>query len=55
MVTDDERLADEGRVYRNYGSDGRNYNKMIGANLRLDEMQAGLLRVRLKHLDELNQ
>ena len=55
MVTDDERLADEGRVFRNYGSDRRYYNKVVGANSRLDEMQAGLLRVRLKHLDELNQ
>ena len=31
------------------------YNKVIGANSRLDEIQAGLLRVRLKHIDELTK
>lgn len=41
-------------MYRNYGSEKRYYNKVVGANSRLDEMQAGLLRVRLKYLDEIN-
>jgi dTDP-4-amino-4,6-dideoxygalactose transaminase len=42
------------RVYRNYGSEKRYYNRIIGANSRLDEMQAALLRIRLDHLEELN-
>ena len=40
-------------MFRNYGSEKRYYNKIVGANSRLDEMQAGLLRVRLKHADEM--
>lgn len=53
IMTNDEKLADECRIFRNYGSEKRYYNKVVGANSRLDEMQAGLLRVRLRHLDEL--
>lgn len=55
IITDDEKIAQDFRMYRNYGSEKRYYNKVVGANSRLDEMQAGLLRVRLSHLDELNQ
>ena len=53
IVTDDEKLADFVRVFRNYGSEKRYYNRIVGANSRLDELQAGLLRVRLSHLPEL--
>lgn len=55
IVTNDERIANDFRVFRNYGSEKRYYNKIVGANSRLDEMQAGLLRVRLTHMDELEQ
>ena len=54
VVVKDEQLANDFKVFRNYGSEKRYYNKIVGANSRLDEMQAGLLRVRLKYLDELN-
>ena len=40
-------------MFRNYGSEKRYYNKIVGANSRLDELQAGLLRVRLSHMHEL--
>lgn len=53
IVTNDERIAEEARIFRNYGSEKRYYNKVVGANSRLDELQAGLLRVRLGHMDEL--
>lgn len=53
IVTDDAQIAADMRMYRNYGSEKRYYNKVVGANSRLDEMQAGLLRVRLSHLQEL--
>ena len=54
IVTDDKDIAAAFKMYRNYGSEKRYYNKVVGANSRLDEMQAGLLRVRLKYLDEIN-
>ena len=53
VIVNDESLADDFRVFRNYGSEKRYYNKVIGANSRLDELQAGLLRVRLSHIQEL--
>lgn len=53
IVTDDEKIAEDFRIYRNYGSEKRYYNKVVGANSRLDEIQAGLLRVRLSHMQEL--
>lgn len=53
VVVDDERLAEEFRIFRNYGSEKRYHNKVVGANSRLDELQAGLLRVRLGHMQEL--
>ena len=55
IVTDNEELADKFRVFRNYGSRVRYQNEMVGANSRLDELQAGLLRVKMKHLDEFNE
>ncbi|MCR4924815.1 MAG: DegT/DnrJ/EryC1/StrS family aminotransferase [Clostridiales bacterium] len=53
ITTDDEKLAEAVRIFRNYGSEKRYHNKVVGANSRLDELQAGLLRVRLTHIKEL--
>lgn len=54
IVTNDDELDRKFRVYRNYGSEKRYHNAVVGTNSRLDEMQAGLLRVKLRHLDEFN-
>ena len=54
VVTDDKAFADKLRMMRNYGSRVRYYNEIEGLNSRLDEMQAALLRVKLKYLDALN-
>ena len=54
IVTNDDTLNEKIRVFRNYGSEKKYYNRVVGTNSRLDEMQAGLLRVRLGHMDELN-
>jgi dTDP-4-amino-4,6-dideoxygalactose transaminase len=54
IVTDNEELAKMFRIFRNYGSEKRYHNMMVGSNSRLDELQAGLLRVKLSHLDEFN-
>ena len=53
IVTNDSALAEEAKVFRNYGSEKRYYNKVVGTNSRLDEIQAGLLRVKLSHMKEL--
>lgn len=53
IVTNDDRIAEDVRVFRNYGSEKRYYNRVVGTNSRLDELQAGLLRVRLKYMDQL--
>lgn len=53
IVTDDPALAEKVKMLRNYGSRKKYYNEVCGVNSRLDEMQAALLQVRLKHLDEI--
>ena len=53
IVTDDPQIAEDVRIFRNYGSEKRYYDRVVGTNSRLDEIQAGLLRVRLSHIREL--
>lgn len=55
IVTDDPKIDEAVRVFRNYGSEKRYYNRVVGTNSRLDELQAGLLRVRLSHMMELEE
>lgn len=55
IVTNNAQIAEDVRIFRNYGSEKRYYNKVVGANSRLDELQAGLLRVRLLHLEQLEE
>lgn len=54
VTTNDPELAERIRTLRNYGSKKRYYNEVIGYNSRLDELQAALLRVKLRKLDEWN-
>lgn len=55
IVTNDRKLAEEAKILRNYGSQEKYKNKVVGVNSRLDELQAGLLRIKLKHLKELTE
>lgn len=55
LVTNDPQLAENARIFRNYGSEKRYFNKVVGANSRLDELQAGLLNVRLSHMEEITR
>jgi dTDP-4-amino-4,6-dideoxygalactose transaminase len=54
VVTNDPYLAQQVRMFRNYGSKIKYYNEVIGFNSRLDELQAAFLSVKLKKLDKIN-
>lgn len=54
VVTNDKRLADMVRAFANYGSDRRYHNIYRGYNCRLDEIQAAMLRVKLRCLEHDN-
>lgn len=50
VATSDKRLADKLRLLRNYGQSSRYRCEVQGINSRLDEIQAAILRVKLRHL-----
>jgi dTDP-4-amino-4,6-dideoxygalactose transaminase len=52
VTTDDDELADAIRILANYGSQKKYVFKYTGRNSRLDEIQAAVLDVKLRHLDE---
>lgn len=54
VTTNCDQAAAKIKQYRNHGSDVRYYHDVIGYNSRLDEMQAVVLRAKLKHIDEYN-
>ena len=54
VTTDDEELANVVRTLANYGSSKKYVFDYCGRNSRLDEIQAAILSVKLKHLDEDN-
>ena len=51
ITTNDENLAILAKCLRNYGSQKKYFNEVIGYNMRLDECQAAFLSVKLKYLD----
>jgi dTDP-4-amino-4,6-dideoxygalactose transaminase len=54
IITDDDALVEEVRVLRNHGSRQRYHHSVIGYNSRLDELQAVVLRAKLRHIDTYN-
>ncbi|MDZ4716530.1 MAG: DegT/DnrJ/EryC1/StrS family aminotransferase [Cytophagales bacterium] len=54
ITTDDEEISKRISFLRNYGSDRKYYNEIIGVNSRLDELQAAFLSVKLRSLDKIN-
>lgn len=52
IFTNSDRLAEKMRVIANHGQTERYYHSLVGVNSRLDSIQAAILDVKLKHLDE---
>jgi dTDP-4-amino-4,6-dideoxygalactose transaminase len=52
LFTNDDELAGKLRMIANHGQTERYYHGLIGVNSRLDSIQAAILNVKLKHLDE---
>ncbi len=55
VVCNDDGLSKIIKRLRNYGSDVKYYNEIVGYNSRLDELQAAFLSIKLKKLDAINQ
>ena len=55
VTTDDDELADVIRALGNYGSHQKYVHDYLGRNSRIDELQAAILDVKLRHLDADNQ
>ena len=55
VTTDDDALADIIRALGNYGSHQKYVHDYLGRNSRIDELQAAILDVKLRHLDADNQ
>ena len=55
VVTSDSDLADVVRMLRNYGMSKRYHHQLAGFNSRLDEFQAAVLRIKLRHLDSIQK
>ena len=55
VVTNSEEVKDKMLLLRDYGRKGRYEHVIKGYNSRLDTLQAAILRVKLKHLDEWNE
>lgn len=51
MLTNDEELAEKLRILRVHGGKPKYYYRMLGCNSRLDELQAAVLRVKFKYLE----
>ncbi len=52
VLTDQARLAEKLRVFRVHGEVAKYHSKWLGGNFRLDAIQAAVLRVKLRHLDD---
>lgn len=55
IITSDEDLYIKLKAFRNYGSEKKYYNKYIGRNSRLDELQAVFLNIKLPYLNKINE
>jgi len=54
VITKSEEIARQVKMLRNHGSSKRYYHQEIGYNSRLDEIQAAVIRIKLKKIDQFN-
>ena len=52
IFTNDDQLAETLKMIANHGQKTKYYHEMVGCNSRLDTIQAAILRIKLRHLDE---
>ncbi len=52
IFTNDDALAEKLRMIANHGQKVKYYHEIVGCNSRLDTIQAAVLRIKLRHLDE---
>lgn len=55
LITNDDELAQKMRMIANHGQEKKYYHKVLGCNSRLDTIQAAILNIKLKHLDNYSQ
>ena len=55
VVTNDDKLQDKIRVLRDHGQVRKYHHAMVGWNCRMDGIQAAVLRIKLRHLDQANE
>ena len=55
IITNDDEIAEKVRLLRNYGSKVKYHNEINGVNSRMDELQAAVLKVGLKYIDDETQ
>jgi UDP-2-acetamido-2-deoxy-ribo-hexuluronate aminotransferase len=52
IFTNDDTLAETLKMVANHGQKAKYYHELVGCNSRLDSIQAAILRIKLRHLDE---
>jgi len=52
VTTNDDELAAKARILRTHGAEPKYYHKLVGANFRIDALQAALLRIKLRRLND---
>ena len=55
FTTNSDEVAEHFTLLKSHGSKVRNQHEIVGWNSRLDELQATILRIKLKHIDEFNK
>lgn len=55
LMTNDDELASKMRIIANHGQEKKYYHKVLGCNSRLDTIQAAILNIKLKYLDNYSQ